>query len=523
MPDALVDGVRDSSRRMFGYWLAPDQNNAWVEVHLDATSDTDKPAAARSAKSTGGNHAGVAADKLLVWNCNNHQWKDRGMLSCNVELRLAGEVVWSQSGIPLDWSPDEETATSIGLPKIKFDAVRLETGSFFMLGSGLCEIEVLRGTTNLARGKPAIASGTHRDAPPPTALTDGVKDSSAKMSGYWLGPDQQRAWVEVQVATPMALRDIQGDQSPAATTARMPGNADVTADKLVLWNCKNHRWSNAGTLSCNVELRKAGKVVWSKKDVPLKWSADDEPSTTIPLPKVAFEALRVEAVTIHDSGTALCEIEIFHGRDNIALGKPTKVSASFDSRFPATAVVDGIKDSSREGVGYWLGPDRSLEWVEVQVAPSSAGLSKTVYLSELPVTETRIIAGSSLSDRQLVSGVRCDHGLLAHPDHNSSSHVAFQLDKKYRTLSGAAALLDRVQRSATPLTFRIVGDGKELWRATIQESGTNHPLNFPVASVSKLELFVDCPGSADQAHAVWVDLELTRAAATAESKANKAP
>ncbi len=93
----------------------------------------------------------VTADTLVLWNSHNNDWNDRGMRSCNVELRQVGQVVWSQKGVPLDWKNDEDPATTIALPKIPFDALRVETVSFQGLGSSLSEIEVFRGKTNLAR------------------------------------------------------------------------------------------------------------------------------------------------------------------------------------------------------------------------------------------------------------------------------------------------------------------------------------------------------------------------------------
>jgi hypothetical protein len=146
---------------------------------------------------------GVTADKLVVWNCHNHDSRDRGMLSCNVELRKGGKVVWSKQAIRLAWSKDEEPATTIPLPKISFDALRVASDTFQNLGPGLCEIEVFRGDTNIARGKPVAASGFYNPpAYPPAAVVDGMRNSAQCFVGYWLAPDRQHGWVEVQVAPP---------------------------------------------------------------------------------------------------------------------------------------------------------------------------------------------------------------------------------------------------------------------------------------------------------------------------------
>jgi hypothetical protein len=158
----------------------------------------------------------------------------------------------------------------------------------------------------------------------------------------------------------------------------------VTADKLVIWNINSNRSKDRGMLTCNIELRKGGSVVWSKQRIDLAWGSEPEPATTIPLPKVPFDTLRVESTKFHERGAALSEVEIFRGRNNIALGKPATASASYDARFPASTVVDGIRDSSQLNVGYWVAPDNQNAWIEVQVAQpnverNDVTITKAVY------------------------------------------------------------------------------------------------------------------------------------------------
>jgi hypothetical protein len=463
---------------------------------------------------------GVTADKLVVWNCHNNTDKDRGMLSCTVELRKAGKVVWSKKAIKLAWSKDEEPATTIRLPKISFDALRVASDTFQNFGLALCEVEIFRGSNNIARGKPVAASGFYNSPPfPPATVVDGIRNSSQLHVGYWLAPNHQPGWVEVQVAppaggrpvylsdlpptevrifhqfplsqpmpvcgvtsahslfvhpdgnsssyvafalgreykrlsgaaaiddtvakstTPLLFRvvgdgkelwretiqnsgkkyplsvsvarvaklelfvDCPGTQqsahaiwvdleltpagaSPAIlgagaagklhpkTSDGQPRDGSVTADKLVIWNSNNHHSTFQGMLGCNVELRMDGKVVWSKLAIPLAWSNDEEPATTIPLPKVPFDALRVQATAYHGAGPSLCEVEIFRGRTNIARGKPVTESGHHRDSPPASAVVDGIANSAQQLVGYWVAPDHQLAWVEVQVAPPQTMASR---------------------------------------------------------------------------------------------------------------------------------------------------
>ena len=176
---------------------------------------------------------------------------------------------------------------------------------------------------------------------------------------------------------------------------------------------------------------------------------------------------------------------------------------------PSGASVDGINDSSRYRVGYWVAPDNQPHaWAKVQVTPSP-----NIYLSDLPALDVRVH-----HLRAKGTGPRRRHdlcSLIIHPSaRKRSGDVAFALDKNYQTLSGEATISDWAgEGSVTPLTFRIVGDGKELWRASMQKTGEMKPVNVRVSGVTKLELFVDCPGNTHAAQATWVDLELTRASA----------
>ncbi len=149
-------------------------------------------------------HAGdkqdPTADKLVIWNCHSNHFADRGLLSCDVELVRGGKVVWSQWAIPTDWYADREVATTIPLPKITFETVRIKSASTMALGPALCEVEVFRGPTNIARDQLVRTSSTHPNSPPPSTLTDGIKDSSQLDHGYWVAWDHDRAWIEVQVA-----------------------------------------------------------------------------------------------------------------------------------------------------------------------------------------------------------------------------------------------------------------------------------------------------------------------------------
>lgn len=98
----------------------------------------------------------------------------------------------------------------------------------------------------------------------------------------------------------------------------------------------------------------------------------------------------------------------------------------------------------------------------------------------------------------------------------STAHVSYELQKKYATFESSAAINDAADfrgtgGSQTPLTFKILGDGKTLWRSTqgLQKAGSSERCMADVKGVEKLELIVECPGPCMYAQGVWVEPRVT--------------
>ena len=90
------------------------------------------------------------------------------------------------------------------------------------------------------------------------------------------------------------------------------------------------------------------------------------------------------------------------------------------------------------------------------------------------------------------------------------SRGVYALDKKFRFFQGFAALADSASlKGQQAVTFRIVGDGKELWKSEeLSRAGDHRGFRVDVADVVKLELFVDCKAEAAGADAMWVEPKL---------------
>jgi formylglycine-generating enzyme required for sulfatase activity len=106
------------------------------------------------------------------------------------------------------------------------------------------------------------------------------------------------------------------------------------------------------------------------------------------------------------------------------------------------------------------------------------------------------------------------HSLCLHPNRNSTFSVTYDLNGKYATFSATVGLADSVRPSgpASPLTFRVLGDDRELWKSpAIRDVKDEAPVHVSILGVQQLVLEVECPGGNDKAHALWIEPRLTPA------------
>ncbi|HVX86675.1 MAG TPA: NPCBM/NEW2 domain-containing protein [Phycisphaerae bacterium] len=105
-----------------------------------------------------------------------------------------------------------------------------------------------------------------------------------------------------------------------------------------------------------------------------------------------------------------------------------------------------------------------------------------------------------------VKGATYLNGIGTVPPTNGSAHVVYHLNRRYARFTAQVALNDTSNNAATPVTFRIVADGTELWRSPpISSHADPAPFDVGITNVDRLELFVDCPGSNNQVPSVWLN------------------
>lgn len=108
-----------------------------------------------------------------------------------------------------------------------------------------------------------------------------------------------------------------------------------------------------------------------------------------------------------------------------------------------------------------------------------------------------------------VNGKFFPKGLFLHasPPWEKRTTVAYHLEKKYRTFTAQVTLNDTSRGARSPMTFKVIGDGKVLWEARgIATQADTQTCSVSVAGVDTLALEVSVPaGDVGGAHGVWVD------------------
>ena len=105
--------------------------------------------------------------------------------------------------------------------------------------------------------------------------------------------------------------------------------------------------------------------------------------------------------------------------------------------------------------------------------------------------------GYPFSDTQQVRvhGDLVEHALSTHPPTQGSASVTYDLGGRFHVFTTTVGLMDD-GLAATAITFRVVGDGNELWRSQpVAGPGKLQHCTVNIADMDRLELFVDCPGS----------------------------
>jgi hypothetical protein len=195
------------------------------------------------------------------------------------------------------------------------------------------------------------------------------------------------------------------------------------------------------------------------------------------------EGMTAVPIAVRLAGVKLVTLNVGDGGDGIGSDQADWAEARFE-------LVDGTE--------VWLG----------DLAES---MTEGLYLDHLHPVQLEVLEKTSAKYMDVVvSGARKEHGMVTHPTRAGRARVAYVLPAGVAALSGSVAINDTAAPqpgggARTPVTFRILGDGRELWKSRpVQKSGDPQAFDVRLAGCKRLELAVDCDDPF-AAHAVWID------------------
>ncbi|HEY3319346.1 MAG TPA: PEGA domain-containing protein [Planctomycetota bacterium] len=229
-------------------------------------------------------------------------------------------------------------------------------------------------------GKPAKgAGGAKAETPCTVELPLGAHEVGLAKDGFW-DVKQRVNVVEGGLSSagrlPANSLSLQSQPSKG-TSALLRAKADPASwrNKIVVWNSHNANWANAGTRKFSLTLFSGEKTVFTKADVAMDWSQQQDYPVTIPVDDtLKFDRVRVVVTSWAGRHPSLSEIEVFADGRNVALGKAVKSSGAHNNaehRDSWKRINDGITNSNRQGTGYWLAPPDGEAWIEIDLSKSA--------------------------------------------------------------------------------------------------------------------------------------------------------
>ncbi len=173
------------------------------------------------------------------------------------------------------------------------------------------------------------------------------------------------------------------------------------------------------------------------------------------------------------------------------------------------------------------------KWVKVD-APVPPPV---VYLDDLPEVEWKTITdkplgkhgkyfdqGATEETAIIFRGKPVTHSLWMHPPFSGdrTGFARYQLDGRYTTFAAEAGVTENSTIDPqSPLTFRVLGDGRELWKSPpLQKRGASAEVSLDVRGVKELRLEATCGNKNGNCHAMWFMPLLTPAGLAATAVAS---
>ncbi|MBL9080349.1 MAG: protein kinase, partial [Planctomycetales bacterium] len=193
---------------------------------------------------------------------------------------------------------------------------------------------------------------------------------------------------------------------------------------------------------------------------------------------------------------------------------------------PATEADGGL--TSYSGLGRVvlpiIGPDPATSARASTESVSQSPAAGVVYLDDLPEVEFRVFANQGLGKhgkfreqagvekKILFRGKPTTHTLWMHPTQFSPAiaFARYQLDGRFATFAAEAGIPDGEIDPQSPIEFRVLGDGRELWKSpALTKRGESAEVSVNIQGVKELRLEVSRGAKNGNCHAVWLMPRLT--------------
>lgn len=143
-------------------------------------------------------------------------------------------------------------------------------------------------------------------------------------------------------------------------------------DRIVVWNTNNDNHNDRGARAIVTTTTFQGKLVWKQPSV-ISFK-NSEMTYLVLRPKVSrIDEIRIDITKHQPNGGGLSEIEVFVGRENVALGCQPYAESQWENHADAAPakLVDG--DTSGKWATFWIADHLHAGWAAIPLTVSLKG------------------------------------------------------------------------------------------------------------------------------------------------------
>jgi hypothetical protein len=160
-------------------------------------------------------------------------------------------------------------------------------------------------------------------------------------------------------------------------------------------------------------------------------------------------------------------------------------------------------------------PAAAADSKSTTISPPAAPTGDVTYLCDLKEVEKKIghqqpllkKGESSNGAKAILNGKYSPHSLATHAETKGVAYVVYDLEGRFTQFTTAVGINDAAKDPASPLVFRVIGDGVKLWESQpVSQKQTPIPTcTVDITGVKTLKLEVYCEGDSSADQAIWME------------------